>query len=120
MGSAEAILKCRQCQTTLSAEKPRLIIFLPSLVKIPKKAQISMGQKLAGVKCEPPFSYRFQIVTFVIVNFILRDLWTIILIKCIKFKQASVVNCASIIAQEEVNWKHIFRHISLAFLTKYF
>merc|ERR1719273_980771 len=29
--------------------------------------------------------------------------------KCIKFKQASVVNCASIIALEEVNWKHIFR-----------
>ena len=36
MGSAEAILKWRQCRTILSAEKPRLINYFPGMFE-PKK-----------------------------------------------------------------------------------
>ena len=60
---------------------------------------------------------QFYIVIFVIVNFMPKVLWTIIPTKFIKFKQVSVVNCASFIVPDEVNWKHIYR-LYLAFLNK--
>ena len=60
---------------------------------------------------------QFYIVIFVIVNFMPKVLWTIIPTKFIKFKQVSVVNCASFIVPDEVNWKLIYR-LYLAFLNK--
>ena len=51
MGSAEAILKWRQCQTKLSADKPRLINYF--LKQVPGPSSVN-GEKLMSPFLEAP------------------------------------------------------------------